>query len=246
MHSPQPIIWRDSCPSTSADAALFEPTAPHGLTVAAHTQTRGRGQRGNTWEAQPGMNLTFSMLALPQGVAPREQFLVSMAVSRALVQILRPMLPGQCVSIKWPNDIYVADGKLAGILIENTLQGMALTRCIIGVGLNVNQRVFTGDAPNPVSLWGLTGIEHALAPLLGRIAHSLAQATLRPKGDNGLCAWYNANLWRGDGRLHPWRTPAGHVFQAAIQGVEPDGMLTLRHGDGTLHRYAFKEVHPVL
>jgi BirA family biotin operon repressor/biotin-[acetyl-CoA-carboxylase] ligase len=98
--------------------------------------------------------LLFSVLIHPQNVPAARQFHISMAVSLAICEALEQYIGD--VSIKWPNDIYWRNGKIAGILIENTLQGTVIKDSIIGVGLNVNQREFRSDAPNPVSLYQIS------------------------------------------------------------------------------------------
>lgn len=82
----------------------------------------------------------------------RDQFYISEAVALGITDILRPLLPDNAVAIKWPNDIYVDDCKICGILIENSLIGSSVGYSIAGIGLNVNQQSFYSDAPNPVSL----------------------------------------------------------------------------------------------
>ena len=121
------------------------------MVVVADYQTAGRGCGTNTWESERGQNLLFSVLLHPKQVVASRQFHISMAVSVAICEALEQFIGD--VSIKWPNDIYWRDGKLGGILIEHTLQGSGIKDSIIGVGLNVNQRQCTSDAPNPVSLW---------------------------------------------------------------------------------------------
>ena len=125
------------------------------MVVVADYQTAGRGCGTNTWESERGQNLLFSVLLHPKQVVASRQFHISMAVSVAICEAVEQFIGD--VSIKWPNDIYWRDGKLGGILIEHTLQGSGIKDSIIGVGLNVNQRQFTSDAPNPVSLWQICG-----------------------------------------------------------------------------------------
>ncbi|WP_301748249.1 biotin--[acetyl-CoA-carboxylase] ligase [uncultured Duncaniella sp.] len=146
------IIKIESTDSTSSHLAGIAEGCAHGTAVMARVQTAGRGQRGNSWEAEPGMNITLSLLLRPEGLEPARQFIISQAVSLAIVEMLDNFIGADAVSIKWPNDIYVNDSKIAGILIENVISGSAISRSIVGVGLNVNQTEFLSDAPNPVSL----------------------------------------------------------------------------------------------
>ena len=202
------IEWLDSCASTNSVLAGCA-DAPAGLVIATREQTAGRGQRGNTWEAQPGANLTFSLLLRPAAIPAARQFELSMIVSLAIVDTVDAVLEDAgCplrAEIKWPNDIYVADRKICGILIENTLTGRSIDRSIVGIGLNVNQTVFLSDAPNPASLCGFTGRAYMLEPLLERLSdtevyvglrcsarsrcsyHALHESSVAPVGYVALC-----------------------------------------------------------
>lgn len=223
--------------------------APAGTVVSARCQSAGRGQRGNSWEAEPGCNLTFSVLLRPAGIVASGQYAISEAVAVAIVDTLAPLVAdSDRLAIKWPNDIYYGDSKLCGILIENTLSGMSIVRSIAGVGINVNQRVFVSDAPNPVSLWQITGREYQLEPLLERVAAAIVANVERVSTDAGheaISRQYRARLWRREG-LHPYRLPDGTEFLASIESVAPTGHITLRHEDNTLTTHAFKEVASIL
>lgn len=221
--------------------------APHGTVIAARRQSAGRGQRGNTWESEPDANLTFSILVRPVGIPPVRQMAISRAVSLSIVRWLDRYLPdGMEASIKWPNDIYVGDRKICGILIEHVLTAGRIERTIIGVGININQKAFYSDAPNPVSLTQLTGLTYPLDSMLREVTAdiiSLVEAEDRAGGD--LTATdYMSRLWRRNG-FHPYRDAAGD-FTARIADVAPDGTLTLLRPDNTLSRYAFKEVTAIL
>lgn len=240
------IITLDETASTNTQLRAM-PDAPHGTVVAARAQTAGRGQRGNTWESEPGANLTFSILVRPGGIPPMRQMAISRAVSLAIVRWLDRYLPdGMEASIKWPNDIYVGDRKICGILIEHVLTANHIDRTVIGAGININQRQFFSDAPNPVSLTQLTGLTYPLGTMLEEVAHdiiTLVEAEDRAEGTLTTDD-YMSRLWRREG-YHPYRDASG-TFTAAIDSVAPDGTLTLRRPDGTLTPYAFKEVTALL
>ncbi|MBD5325041.1 MAG: biotin--[acetyl-CoA-carboxylase] ligase [Bacteroides sp.] len=223
----------DTCASTSS---AIERDAPHGLALMALTQTAGRGQRGNSWEAEPGKNITLSMMLRPEGVEAARQFEISEAVALAVADTVESLgIDG--VSVKWPNDIYVGDRKIAGILIENALSGTMISRSIAGIGLNINQRQFHSDAPNPVSAWQLTGRDHDIQALAQQMADNILSRLGR---DNH--AEYRRRLWRGSGQW-PWRTPDGRRFLASIEAVDPDGHL---HLSGHPTPFAFKQIFPIL
>ncbi|MGM9844751.1 MAG: biotin--[acetyl-CoA-carboxylase] ligase [Muribaculaceae bacterium] len=236
------IQWLDSCESTNTYIASQASLMADGDVVAARTQSAGRGQRGNSWEAEPGANLTFSMLLRPAELAPARQFELSMAVSLAIVDVLDGLLPHPLsAQIKWPNDIYVTDKKICGILIEHSLTGSKIQHTIVGIGLNVNQQQFFSDAPNPVSLIHLTGHTTPPEPLLQQLAQAIIAAT-RSYDTASLRRRYFAKLYRGTG-LHPYiDTGSGERFLAEIADVAADGIITLRKADGNERRYAFKEV----
>ncbi len=213
--------------------------------VSTDCQTGGRGQRGNTWEAEPGKNLTFSILFKPQGIEPAEQFRISEAVCLGVVDVLRRHLPEpDAVKVKWPNDVYVADKKICGILIEHSLESATeIRRTVAGVGVNVNQKSFRSDAPNPVSMRMLSGETLHLEPLLKEFVTTILQKLKTPPDE--LHSHYLATLWRSEG-LHPYATPDGTRFEASIVDINPNGILTLRRSDGTENSYLFKEVQFIL
>ncbi len=200
-------------------------------------QTAGRGCGTNTWESERGKNLLFSFLLHPKDIPAARQFHISMAVSLALSDTLEQHIGD--VSIKWPNDIYWRNAKIAGILIENRLQGQLIRDSIIGIGLNVNQRQFLSDAPNPISLWQIHGQETDREQLLQEMLHNLEKHLGRD-----IKAQYVSKMYRRKG-FHPYTDRDG-VFMASFLDVEDDGHLLLRDETGKVRRYAFKEVQFVI
>lgn len=246
--TPANFLWLEQADSTntwlklqlaSADAGRLS----HGFVVAAVEQTAGRGQRGNSWEAEPGCNLTFSVLLRPDNIDAAEQFYISEAVALAVADAVDAHLAAhsQSCRVKWPNDIYVGDQKIAGILIENSLAGRRIDSSICGIGLNVNQREFRSDAPNPVSMAQLTGVETPLEPLLADIRRRLL-GYLTPLNRDSLHRIYISRLWRGTG-IWQWRDcTAGDTFAGSIASVAPTGHLTIAEPSGRIRTFAFKEV----
>ena len=217
----------------STNRWLREQGGEENVVVWADYQTAGRGCGTNHWESERGKNLTFSMLLHPHDVPAQKQFRISRAISLAICKALGQHIGD--LSIKWPNDIYWRDGKIGGILIEVTLLGNKVKDCIIGIGLNINQRVFRSDAPNPVSMWQICEQETDCEQLLQEILQAFQEYMGKSNKDE-----YQSMLYRRKG-FHPYADKDG-VFMAEIIDVEDDGHLLLRDDNGQLRRYAFKEV----
>ena len=217
----------------STNRWLREQGGEENMVVWADYQTAGRGCGTNHWESERGKNLTFSMLLHPHDVPAQKQFRISRAISLAICKALGQHIGD--LSIKWPNDIYWRDGKIGGILIEVTLLGNKVKDCIIGIGLNVNQRVFRSDAPNPVSMWQICEQETDCEQLLQEILQAFQEYMGKSNKDE-----YQSMLYRRKG-FHPYADKDG-AFMAEIIDVEDDGHLLLRDDNGQLRRYAFKEV----
>ena len=120
-----------SCHSTNEIAQnMVKNGCNEGTVIITDDQFAGKGQQGNTWQSEPGSNLTFSLVLKPGFLSPNQQFLITVAVSLALKSTLEEYLPGE-IQIKWPNDIYYRERKIAGILIENVLRGSNFDYCIV-------------------------------------------------------------------------------------------------------------------
>ena len=207
------------------------------LVVWADYQTAGKGQGTNRWESERDKNLLFSILYHPLHIQANRQFTISMAISLAIVDALEQQIGDVC--IKWPNDIYWRNAKIGGILIENRLLGQTIKDSVIGVGLNVNQRQFKSDAPNPISLWQIHGHETDRGALLDTILERFTYYN-----NKELRQQYVSKLYRRKG-FHPYCDQDG-TFMAEFKDVEDDGHLILCREDGSLSRYAFKEVQFII
>ena len=208
--------------------------------VVADDQKKGRGQQGNSWETERGKNLIFSLLCHPDFIPASRQFLLSQCMAVSIREALAQYLDG--VEVKWPNDIYVGNGKISGTLIECDLQGKNISNCIIGVGININQTVFRSDAPNPTSMTLLTGKEHDRETVLASIMQHFQRyyAMLQDGQEEEVRERYMQHLYRREG-MHRYSDVRGE-FMAEIAGVEPTGHLQLRFENGQMVRYEFKEV----
>ena len=214
--------------------------------LQADYQTAGRGQQGNSWESERGKNLLFSVMLWPKGVAVRRQFRLSQAMAVALCEELETKsqtsnLQSQ-ISIKWPNDIYYGEKKLSGTIIETTWAGDMLERCVLGVGINVNQQVFCSDAPNPISLCQIVGHEVDRDVLLAGVLQRFVPLyeRLMAGDEEDLVRRYVSHLFWREG-LHRYSDADGE-FEAEIVDVAADGHLTLCDTEGRERCYYFKEL----
>ena len=163
------ILWLESTDSTNYALRARRSGLDNLSIVAAKGQTAGRGQGTHTWYATPGRNLTFSILyrfGEDCPLAAADAILITQVTTLALRDYL--LAHGVEARIKWPNDIWVGDRKICGILIENTLEGAAVRESIVGIGLNLNETGWPAELPNPVSLTELTGRRYRLQPELKR------------------------------------------------------------------------------
>ena len=198
--------------------------------IYAGYQTAGRGQTGNSWESEEGKNLLCSILLPPD----KNLYFLNIAVGVAILRLL-----GEDFTIKWPNDIYYGDKKVAGILVENAIIGNEVKYSIAGIGLNVNQTEFRSDAPNPVSLKQITGKEYDVDALMQRLYEAI-QAVLKEE----VWSEYKNHLYRREG-FWPFEDKNG-VFEARIEDVLPTGEIVLCDKSGQTRQYGFKQIKYII
>jgi BirA family biotin operon repressor/biotin-[acetyl-CoA-carboxylase] ligase len=240
------IIFIENLPSTNTYAAslIKTETIPEGTIIRADFQSAGRGQMGNQWESEAGKNLLISLVLYPTGIEASDQFLISMAVSLGISDFLGREIPG--CKIKWPNDIYVNNDKIAGILIENSLMENAILNSVAGIGLNINQCKFITNAPNPVSMSLLTGREYDLDDSLIGLASALDHRYLQLMSGkhSEIRRSYISKLYR----LNEWNDfhDSAGTFIGRIITVTDDGMLQIERNDRNIREYSFREVDFIL
>ena len=213
--------------------------------VTAGHQTAGRGQRGNTWNSNAGENLLFSILVRPgETLEVSKQFLLSQAVALCIHDAMKCY--GIDTQLKWPNDIYAGNRKLAGILLELDYSGAFVEQAIIGIGLNVNQENFPPMDRTPASMKMLRKrdfiLDDVLATILDLFEHYYTE--MRFGNRDAIAAEYKSVLL-GMNERHTFIDRDGH-FDAVIQDIESDGHLLLLRNDGSTGRYAFKEVEMMI
>ena len=182
------IIWLDSAKSTNSELRMRLGELDNLSVIAAVEQTAGRGQGSHTWYSSPRTNLTFSILyRFPedgQGLLKvADMLLVTQITTLGIRDYL--LCKGITARIKWPNDIWVGDRKICGILIENILDGDRIEASIVGIGLDVNEETWPEELPNPVSMKQLTGIHYELVSELEELCASISKRYFQSMDEEG-------------------------------------------------------------
>ncbi len=217
-----------------------------GTVVIANKQSAGKGLENNVWESEAGKNLTFSILLKPGFLKADQQFQLTKIISLAVYDYITGHLPNEQVKIKWPNDIYVGNNKIAGILINNTIKGKEIMYTIVGIGLNINQRAFISDAPNPISLWHYLNrdlkIKSCLKDVLSHLDCRYQQ--LRNSESYQINSDYRNALYRlNDYNLFNYKNS---IISARITGVSEYGQIQLLQKNGLEITCDLKEIEFII
>ena len=242
----QNAIYVQSLPSTNSYASelLSQVNISDGSLVYTFQQEKGRGQRGSTWECEPNKNITLSLILYPKFLKINQQFLLTKTVSLAVADLMAEHLNitaniGE-VYIKWPNDIYVGNRKIAGILIENNVRENAIQSAIIGIGINVNQLVF--HTPNAISLALITSRQFDLMNCIERLCEYIEARYLQLKAGNyvNIHAAYLSYLYK----FNEWALYQDNAktFKGKIMGVSEIGKLQIQLEPGIIQEFDFKEI----
>lgn len=242
----QQLVFVPECHSTNDELHLLidQNRASEGTLVITDYQTKGRGQHNATWESERGLNLTFSIVVRPVFLLLKDHFFLSMVCSLGLLEYLQALCPEEEVKIKWPNDILINGKKVAGILIENQVSVNKFTHCIIGIGLNVNQRKFT-KAPLATSIANLLKQSLDLNTVLEKVLVCLEKWYLQLRAGNTevLRRSYLAEMyWRGE--KHVFKTNH-EQFEGVINGIDGTGRLAIQI-DNKLRYFDRKEVQYIV
>jgi len=235
------IIGLNETESTNAYARNIETNKlENGTIIISQFQTSGRGYNKNSWESEAGKNITCSIILLPEKIKAEDQYVISKFVSLAITDYLS--IKGIVAKIKWPNDIYIGDKKIAGILIENSVKGEYIDKTIIGIGININQESFKSDAPNPISLKNITkseySISHELEELIRFLNHWYNQVV---EDKNGMIDKdYKQKMYRID-ELSVFSDNT-KKFEGYIKGVNKFGQLMIETTEKEKLLFNFKEV----
>lgn len=234
----------------------YSDALPHFYTIRTDYQTAGRGQAGNSWESEAGKNLLFSTLLRYEKIHAASQWRLSMLVAVALWDILAKYLPKEQLAIKWPNDIYFGDKKLAGILIENSLSGEYVGYTIVGIGVNVHQTIWRSNAPNPISMKEITGDEYDVETVMKGWIDSMKSWELLTTEE--IKEAYLRHLYRLEGwheyverevSVEPTQIARRDIkgaFWAQLVGITEQGELMLRMENKEEKIYHFKQIRFVL
>ena len=219
------------------EAALYQlskNTPPEGTVISADYQTQGRGQIGRTWESEACANVTLSVILYPKFLAPTQQFSLSQVSALAVRSVVVELLAmPEKVSVKWPNDIFIEDHKVAGILIQNTLSKGQISASVIGIGINVNQRKFSSTRAPATSLSLVGEATYGLDTVRQLLFQNLEfyYLQLRREGPDALQAAYHRHLYRR-GKSTRFERASGEQFVGTLQGVTPQGKLSITTGRG--------------
>jgi BirA family biotin operon repressor/biotin-[acetyl-CoA-carboxylase] ligase len=240
------LLFYEKLSSTNSQASLLlkDKDLPEGTVVYTDFQTGGRGQGANRWESEKCKNLLLSIILYPDSVQPEEQFAISIAISLGICDFIDRYYSG--CKIKWPNDIYINNGKIAGILIENSIFGPEIKSSVAGIGLNINQENFPDNISNPISLKQVAGKEFDRDVILEQL---LSDLDIRYKqllyGDRShLKDEYISRLYR----LNEWCAfkSGNKEFTGRITDISDHGNLRIEGQNGRIAEFSFREVDYVL
>ncbi len=212
--------------------------------IRTDDQFAGRGQGGRTWNSEPGMNLTGTLVIFPEKFNASNQFILSEIFALAIADFLELFIPE--VKIKWPNDLYVDNLKIGGILIETAILGKFIDYAILGAGININQLKFPGDIPNPVSLRSLTEMQYDLTELEDLLLLSFVNKFFLMESGNldFINRQYLNRLYKFE-EFAPFRT-GNEIIRAKILGVSEFGHLIMQTDTGAERTFAYQEIEYLL
>lgn len=222
---------------------IDEGMAEHGMIIRADFQTKGKGQFANLWLAEESKNLLISTIIDTKEFAIEKQFFLNAATCLSVAEMLMTNYNIPHVSIKWPNDIYAGDKKIAGILIENSLRGTQWTNAVVGIGLNVNQAVFS-DLNRATSMINQTQEKQKVKSVLKNLLKILNKQFLKiGTKEHALFEAFNLNLYKLNKEIA--FTKKNELYKGIVRGVNVQGELELEV-DGKIKRFKHKEIELVL
>jgi BirA family biotin operon repressor/biotin-[acetyl-CoA-carboxylase] ligase len=218
---------------------INEGMAEHGMAIRADFQTQGKGQHGNLWMAEERKNLLFTIILDTKGFELHQQFLLNAFTCLSVANYLMTEIRLRNVSVKWPNDIYADEKKIAGILIENIVRGVQWTHAIIGIGLNVNQTQFP-DLNNATSLSIESGKSFKIGIILRQLLkHINVNFKHYESSQNDLIEHYNALLYKINEEVLFQKNH--DLYKGTILGVDGTGRIQINM-NGKIKTFQNKEI----
>jgi BirA family biotin operon repressor/biotin-[acetyl-CoA-carboxylase] ligase len=245
----QHIIEVDETESTNRYASELLSTTglEEGTVISARFQYAGKGAGDNSWESEKGKNLLTSIILKPEFLPLHRQFMLNIIASLGVHDMIAELCENTVVvKIKWPNDIYAGNKKIAGMLVENAIMGDTFMHTILGIGININQGIFVSEAPNPVSLKNITGKEYKLQECLSLLCSMMDKRYMQLKElrYDELMAEYISSLYRrGAEAQYMYKEK---IISATIINVSAEGKLILKTLNSELIKCEFKEIEFVI
>lgn len=235
------VHYLPECHSTNDKAIqlIKEKKAHEGTIIVCDHQTHGKGQRGNSWMTQKGLNLTFSIILCPSFMDISEQFYLNMAVSNSIRTLFQEYT--HMLKVKWPNDLIVPEyGKLGGVLIENTFSGERWEFAVVGIGININQLEF--ESSKATSLARITGNQFDLRELFRLLVTQIEQGYLKLRRGKWaeIKSEYLHHLYLKDQKSR-FKDARGE-FEGLIAGISKDGKLEIELENGEMELFGSKEI----
>jgi BirA family biotin operon repressor/biotin-[acetyl-CoA-carboxylase] ligase len=218
--------------------------------VYTFNQTKGKGQRGNSWESQPEKNIAISLGLFPDNLKVENQFTLSMLFSLFILNTLKSLkIPD--LKIKWPNDIMSGNTKICGILNEITVKGNIIESIIVGFGINVNQENFE-NLPNASSLKLINNINYDLNKLVSLIIKNFKKYDYLSKSLRLLSNQeledlnysYHENLYK-IGEKSQFTNKEKEIFIGKIVSVNKNGIIKIEKEDNSIMNYNFQEIQMI-
>lgn len=213
-----------------------------GTAISTYNQVNGRGQIGSKWESQPNKNISLSIILYPNFLKATQGFQLNQAISLAVWEFLAEQIPSN-VHIKWPNDLYVHDKKIGGMLIQNAIQGQHLQSSVVGIGINVNQELFSKSLPNPTSLVNETkktfDLDELTANLFDHVEHNyflLKNGNLKQIQKQYLTVLYRLNVPTS------FTQKDGESFVGIIRSTTESGQIEIENEQGDMLKFNLKEI----
>jgi len=245
---PLKIIKIASTESTNsyAEKLLSQRKIDTPVCIVAIDQTSGKGLEQNNWESEPGKNLTISIVCFPEFLPATKQFTLNKTVALAVFDTLKLLLPNERIHIKWPNDIYINNKKAAGILIQTSVQGQRMNWAIIGIGININQKTFPKNIPNPASVIQYKNTESDLDKVLDNFIKAFNKCFSQLEA--GKIDWIDKQYLEN---LYLINSRSKYIFNgkknwATIVGVNQYGWLKLSVSDGKIIECDMKQVQFII